>query len=228
MRSWRDVGFSLIIFLVGLAFARTATSQDKWVDGTQQEWPLVSQIQRQSPQVPVLLEVSGRCSDTNPELIELPDLSLAVSGTSMDLPYALKKSLSKGVLSPEISVDRGLVVARWPGMPNGLLRTRIENIRLNYAENYDPVKTISAAMTSSEVLNYGKSVNARHVFQIGGLVEPPRDQGVHVPDVLGNVSVEDIFVTTLRTFGGVMTYSECRLPNAAIRYNVSYDYPIVD
>lgn len=106
------------------------------------------------------------------------------------------------------------------GIVGDLVETKLNGLRLEPRERFDPDLALDRAMQQPEFVMEAHRLNAKSVIRFGGLVAPIQNGAKQLPDVLPSMTMEDFLIEETRTFGGLAIYNECKIGSHHIRFDM--------
>lgn len=159
-----------------------------------------------------LVEAEGTCPAHKDKGALLEPLVLvpvkAAAGASVLDRVRLAIGDQQGITVSELS--KGIMLIRWPAVGSDLFRTRISKLDLGEYDQFNPPLALDRMLGTKEVrAAIRRSGHQPYPRIYAQLVNPPLAGLPHLPARLSNESVEGVVAQTLKTFGGVIIYSEC-------------------
>jgi hypothetical protein len=122
----------------------------------------------------------------------------------------------------------GIVKITIGKVSGAILDTKIPLLKLDQRAQYNPgglEGAIPAIEDTSEFKAASKKLKTSQVsyFYIGGVV-PALETLPHLPASITNVTVDEALDSVAKTFGGVVTYGECKKPNGENLIDIGFYY----
>jgi hypothetical protein len=169
----------------------------------------------------VWIEYHSSCSAEVPENIPLKFGSSAVEGQRE--PDALSRVRTMLQEDNGFSIRQtrpGIIDVRSTNVWSPLLQVKLNGLKLNAIERYNPNAAIEAAVSASQIAL--QELRARPVIRFGGLQEEPSEERPHLKASSRYETLHDLLDDVVQTFGGVLVYKECGLSDGTHLFDIRF------
>lgn len=161
-----------------------------------------------------LIEYSGFCRTNHPAYVEFP--KIGISQPRQTTPLDAIRDIFADNMAVKISEEPNKVIIINIGSPSvAIIHTKISSLRLAPIIQYNPGIAVYAIMGAGQVKARMDQLNfhTTQYINFGMLVAEPAPGLPHLPAVLKDISVEEIFKLIAQTFHGIVVYGTCIQPN---------------
>ena len=166
----------------------------------------------------VRVYVHSACPVNKSKYMSFPDLDIQVP-TKSETGLSAVRAIFRSDKNVEITQDRDGVIRIVIGdVFRSFLDTNLASVRLDKTAQYNPDGPGGAIALVESESTIEKSMRESKVIQIPefyiGLRMPPLSGSRHLPPTINNVTVDGYLDLIVKTFPGVVIYSECMIDDS--------------
>ena len=221
------IAFMLLAFLSWLAIFVVSRYKMNSHDTMSVEPVMADRLSNSYKKEAFLIEARGYCIPEKGGAIGLRDVSWSrASKVSHDQPLrAVERDLAGNDFITVRRVSSNVVLIRWADVSNSVLQRKVHEI--SFSDDLTrsaPAYVINRLWYSGEVIDGFKSGEIRYVGNSLGLFSTAPTNARYLDGQVNDVSIEDVLIKVVSTFGGIVFYSECPR-HGGVDFHVNYYYP---